>query len=139
MIFRAPKTGPPLRRNTREPHRRSLLLERLVCLFFGCLLIHLAGCGKSGQTALHSTTGVVTLDGAPVPLASVVFSPTNTASGSVATGLTDGSGRFTLSTAGREGAAQGTYNVTVFAQGNARPTGGPLPPSQGPSGDAAGI
>jgi hypothetical protein len=102
-------------------------------------VIHLAGCGKSGQLALYPTTGVVTLNGTPVARASVVFSPANAASGSVATGLTDGSGRFALSTAGREGAAQGPYTVTVFAQENARPTGGPMPSARGPSGDGLGL
>jgi hypothetical protein len=139
MISRTPTIKLLLPRNGRKPDRRSLSLQRLVGLLFGCLLILLAGCGDTGQSGLYPTTGKVTLDGAPLSRASVVFSPTGAGSGSVATGLTDGSGQFTLSTGGREGAAKGTYMVTVFAQDDARPTGGPSPPARGPSGDGGGM
>ncbi len=139
MSFRTSKIKLPLSRNSRKPDRRSGSLPRLDYLLFGCLLIHLAGCGHADQIALYRTTGVVTLDGAPLSRASVVFSPTDADSGSVATGLTDESGQFTLSTDGRDGAAEGTYTVTVFAQDDAGARGGPLPPTGGPAGDGGDV
>lgn len=72
--------------------------------------------------------GTVTLDGQPVPHASVVFAPKNPAQGKLAVGLTDDHGQFTLYTDRQPGVHKASYTVTVFAQeraANRRPGIGP--------------
>jgi hypothetical protein len=62
-------------------------------------------------------TGVVTLDGQPVDGATVSFSPKS--EGAVAAaGITDASGRFSLSTTSGEGAAPGSYAVVITKAGS---------------------
>ncbi|MFO0880901.1 MAG: carboxypeptidase-like regulatory domain-containing protein [Gemmataceae bacterium] len=69
--------------------------------------VTLTGCGGG----LKSVTGSVSLDGKPVTSATVVFT---TADGkSSASGMTDSSGNFSLSTNGKPGAPVGEYKVTV--------------------------
>jgi hypothetical protein len=74
-----------------------------------CSLACLAGCGGSG---LHSVTGHVNYRGQPVLGALVTFACQE--ANSVASGMTDAQGNFTLSTyrAGN-GAVVGTHQVTV--------------------------
>ncbi len=75
-------------------------------------LIGLVGCGD--DKGLISVSGVVTLDGVPVHDASVTFAPTE-ASGTAASGTTDDSGRFSLSSNGTDrGCKPGKYKVTVL-------------------------
>jgi hypothetical protein len=70
----------------------------------------LAGCGGG----LIRTTGVVELDGAPIPNAAVMFLPVK--GGRPATGRTDAAGHFVLTTfEPGDGAAAGTYKVTITA------------------------
>ncbi len=82
----------------------------LLCL----LLAAFAGC-PGGGTGVDTVavTGTVTLDGSPVGGANVAFSP-KSADGRAAAGITDASGRFTLTTieAG-DGAVPGSYAVTI--------------------------
>lgn len=66
-----------------------------------------AGCG-----GLPPVEGVVTLDGTPVQGATVVFI-TPDGSGQPVSGVSDATGRFTLSTGGKAGAPPGTYKVVV--------------------------
>ncbi|HJQ80796.1 MAG TPA: hypothetical protein VJ828_12610 [Lacipirellulaceae bacterium] len=54
--------------------------------------------------------GVVTLNGAPVADAGVLFKP---AQGPFAMGVTDAEGRFTLTTANEEGALIGDHQVAI--------------------------
>jgi hypothetical protein len=70
-----------------------------------------SGCsGKASAGA--EATGVVTLDGAPLPNVLVSFYPTGGGSSAFAT--TDSEGKFTVSTSGAEtGLAPGDYVVTV--------------------------
>jgi hypothetical protein len=68
------------------------------------------GCGGPATVPV---TGTVTLDGEPVDGASVMFVAEG--EGRPASGTTDGSGNFTLTTfTGGDGALPGSYKVTVF-------------------------
>jgi hypothetical protein len=84
---------------------------RILCLLSA--LITVAGCGDG----LASVTGVVTLDGQPIPRGSDVhgtvnFYPEN-GSGAAAAGMIDESGRYSLRSGSREGIAPGGYLVSV--------------------------
>lgn len=69
------------------------------------------GCGSSGPE-MAPVTGVVTLDGAPVADAAVMFMPEG--GGRPATGVTDAEGKFALETAEPgDGALIGKHKVTV--------------------------
>ena len=71
------------------------------------------GCGGPRGFDTVEATGVVTLDGQSVDGADVVFQPAG-AGGKAATGLTDASGKFTLTTINAgDGAMPGSYKVTV--------------------------
>jgi len=81
-----------------------------------CLILTLAlvGCGKSRTTPVE---GIVLLDGKPLAGASVMFVPQGT--GRDATGQTDASGQFVMSTfQPRDGVVPGSYKVVI-----APPTG----------------
>jgi hypothetical protein len=78
----------------------------LVCGFAGT-----AGCGD-GRPKLYTPVGVVRLDGKAVAGASVTLFPK--AGGRTASGVTDGTGSFTLSTyAPHDGIAAGSYIAVV--------------------------
>lgn len=69
----------------------------------------LVGCGEKGPE-LNPVTGVVTLDGQPLPKALVTFTPTK---GPNAAALTDASGKYELRYKnGDIGGAVGKYTVT---------------------------
>ena len=69
------------------------------------------GCGSSGP-AMAPVSGVVTVDGAPVENAAVMFVPEG--GGRPATGLTDADGKFSLETLEPgDGALVGNHKVTV--------------------------
>jgi hypothetical protein len=73
------------------------------------VLLATAGCGNQG---LSKVEGVVTLDGAPLPGATVSFMPVG--QGRAASGLTDGDGYFRLTTFRTDdGALAGDYRVIV--------------------------
>jgi len=69
------------------------------------------GCGKKenpyGTVPLE---GTVTLDGVPIEGVSVILAPRDGANS--AGGITKASGKFTVNTAGFDGAVPGTYDVT---------------------------
>jgi hypothetical protein len=73
----------------------------------------LSGCGPKALELLP-VEGTVTLDGAPVEGAAVMF--VSEQGGHVATGVTDAQGRFTLQTTNRPGAVAGMHRVTVVKQ-----------------------
>lgn len=83
-------------------------------VFYSAFLAYLVGCGSDGGSAvtLAPAGGTVTFRGAPLPDATVTFVPE---SGPIATGITDLSGKFTLSTGSRPGVAVGTCKVAVSA------------------------
>ena len=69
----------------------------------------IVGCNRSGLN-LAPVSGVVTYQGAPVEKAGVLFMPET---GPFAIGTTDAEGRFTLTTANREGALVGNHRVAI--------------------------
>jgi len=78
------------------------------------LLVVSNGCGGGLDTA--PVSGVITLDGKPLPNASVTFTPQETASTAPASnGRTDAEGRYTLSVTvtGDEGAVLGNHVVNI--------------------------
>ena len=79
------------------------------CLVIGAFL--LAGCGGPEHPAVGRVSGVVTLDGQPLPEATVMFQPAN-GRGSVAT--TDSAGKYSLIYLdGVPGAVLGAHTVII--------------------------
>lgn len=66
------------------------------------VLAALVGCGGSRPKAVPTemVEGVVTLDGQPVPEATVTFLPVQNGVGASATGMTDSEGKYTLTAVG---------------------------------------
>ena len=89
---------------------------RLVRFAAAAALLALAGCGKS-PPQFTDVSGVVLLDGQPLPKARVEFVPQLSGFGAemVSSGITDDQGRFTLArgNGGPPGAAVGTHRVMV--------------------------
>ncbi len=84
----------------------------IVALFAGILV----GCGgvESGRPDRTPVSGSVSIGGAPVTGAIVVFSPATEGKGRGATGITDDSGNFVLGTFSKDdGAVPGDYVVLV--------------------------
>lgn len=80
--------------------------------------LSLVGCGGGSKLPLVAVSGVVTLDGAPLPDAQVVFEPKD---GSPSFGTTDASGNFRLKfDAQNHGALPGGHvvKITTFAVGD---------------------
>lgn len=102
------------------------------CLGLICVagLIASAGCPGGGGAKLNTVkvTGTVTLDGTPLPGATVTFSPKSDGA-RAAFGTTDENGRFTLTTLNPgDGALPGSYAVAVskpVAAASAAPTQDP--------------
>lgn len=84
-------------------------LQLLVAL---CCLMAVIGCGRENDAPdTVAVTGIVTYQGNPVPNLSVGFVPEK---GMLATGTTDSSGRFELTTsAPGDGAIAGSYKVAI--------------------------
>lgn len=97
----------------------------------------LAGCG--GVPPMGTVSGVVTLDGKPLPDVEIQFlpDPTQGTRGATACCYTDEQGRFTLRTErhSADGALVGTHRV-VFVDIAALPMPGGLPSPGGPPGKA---
>lgn len=114
-------------RAARRSGRRDAV-SSLTMLALGTLAS--AGCGRSGP-AVAFVEGTVLLDGQPVAEATVGFSPL--AGGLPAVGMTDGDGRFHLSSTGggrpEAGAVPGEYAVVVSKQ-VVENTGNSAPPEQ---------
>jgi len=98
-------------------HAAAPRIVLVVCL---CGLLALAGCGGPDLPPMAKVTGTVTLDGKPVPRGTIQFIPDSqkgTPKGPPAVGQLDKDGRFTLVTAGVEGAIGGWHRVRIQAQG----------------------
>ena len=96
-------------------------------LFYGTpvavLCLAIAGCGSDVERAdVYEVSGKITLNGAPVPDAGVIFSPRD--GQPLATGRTNTSGEYTMTTyeAG-DGAAAGGYDVILSKSAPAANTG----------------
>lgn len=115
------------------------MIRRVVPFVLTAMLTSiLAGCGGDAgpSISLAEAGGTVTYKGAPLADATVTFVPEN---GPVATGVTDLSGKFKLSTGSRPGAAVGECRVTVSAvQGGSAKPAGVDAASGTPSGQAEG-
>jgi 5-hydroxyisourate hydrolase-like protein (transthyretin family) len=94
---------------------RRVRFRRLVVGVLGCCLLPAAGCGKPEPPPRVSVGGLVTIDGKPVPSASVTFYPLFEGFGGelIAEGVTDTAGRYTLACPLGDGACIGNYKVTV--------------------------
>jgi hypothetical protein len=80
-------------------------------------LVAICGCGDSGYT---SVSGVVLLDGEPVPEAAVAFVPEDP-HGENATGYTDEDGRFSMTSTTKNGVKPGKYKVRIEALAEKEP------------------
>jgi hypothetical protein len=99
-------------------------MMRLCCLIFAFTLV---GCGGARTSPVE---GIVLLDGKPLAGASIQFVPQE--QGKDATGQTDNSGQFAMSTfQPRDGVLPGTYKVVISP-----PTGEVDPTKYGNAGDA---
>lgn len=79
------------------------------CLAVTCLAV--TGCGETG---LVPASGVIVLDGQPLPQAKVTFSPAEGTAGAGGMGITDATGHFELfNPQGASGLPPGSYRVTV--------------------------
>jgi hypothetical protein len=78
------------------------------------VLVCVAGCGKPGTAPTAEVTGTVTLDGSPIEGVGVTFLPQE---GRPASGVTNASGQFTLSTFETgDGAVPGRHKVAIGEQ-----------------------
>lgn len=101
-----------------------------------CLLIGLLpslGCSKAGRLETEAVSGTVSLDGKPLTVGTVIFTPEM---GRAATGPIRADGSYTLGTyRPDDGAILGRHRVTVMARENPpASTGGGGPPMLAPAG-----
>jgi hypothetical protein len=80
----------------------------------GLLLAGLAALCGCGNSEYKSVSGVVLLDGEPVPEAAVAFVPEDP-HGENATGYTDEDGRFSMKSTTQDGVKPGKYKVRIEA------------------------
>jgi hypothetical protein len=93
-----------------RPGHRCFVGAGLVC---AGLVLASTGCGQAGtgRAPTAPVAGVMTLGGQPLADVTITFTP---AAGRPATGRTDATGRFTLSTfAAGDGAVPGEHRVTL--------------------------
>lgn len=88
-------------------------MSRLSCFCF-LLLPIVIGCSGESLEPVYPVTGIVTEKGKPVEGAIVAFSPITPGSGLPASGTTDASGTYKLTTrSSGDGAAAGKYKVSI--------------------------
>jgi hypothetical protein len=82
-----------------------------ICFVLFCAL-EIAGCSRGDRPELTEVQGIVTLDGKPLPRATVIFQPMN--GGRSSRGLTDSQGKYRLLyLRDIEGAILGSHKVTI--------------------------
>lgn len=109
-------------------------LGRVVLLLLCVALV--VGCQPAGadRPATFKVTGAVTMDGAPLEGASVMFVP-KTPPGNAASGTTDAGGKYALSTfGGDDGAVPGDYFVVIRKYEAAAPAAAPAGGAAAPAG-----
>lgn len=101
-----------------QPKWRLLVALLAVAFLIGCT-------ASTNRPKTVKVTGTVTYNGQAVEGATVTFGPAS-AEGHAASGKTNASGQFTLSTFEQgDGAVPGTYIVTIFkTEGEPAPSGG---------------
>lgn len=82
------------------------------------ILACMIGCGSEKKGAklpeAVPVAGVVTLNGAPLPKATVIFLPTGDTKGTGSQGVTDATGKYVAQVIhGKEGAVVGSYRVAI--------------------------
>lgn len=93
-------------------------MKKFACLLSIVMMTALVGCGEN-LPPLTPVTGTVTLDGDALDSANVTLMPTEGSSGRTASGVSDASGNFTLSTTFNQdlgtasGMVGGIYRVMV--------------------------
>ncbi|MBR2003646.1 MAG: carboxypeptidase regulatory-like domain-containing protein [Thermoguttaceae bacterium] len=86
-------------------------MKTLTLIAFAACAMLVSGCG--GNNGLYKATGVVTVDGAPIEGATVVFVPA-TSGGASGSAITDAKGAYSIiSGSVGEGIAPGQYKVTI--------------------------
>lgn len=86
----------------------------LLCGCLTALLSPLAGCGGGGGGAALPVSGIVTLDGKPVPAARVTFYPEKGTEGNGGAAETGTDGKFVIADSkGQPGLVAGKYRATV--------------------------
>jgi hypothetical protein len=98
---------------------------RNALLLMGCLALSCLGCG--GSARLAPVSGRVTLNGAPLPNAKVIFQPIpkgGIESGPASQGETNANGEYTLALIGKNksGAVIGEHRVSISALQGTAPT-----------------
>lgn len=94
-------------------------------LLLSLLAVLVGGCTPAGTAPTEPVSGLVTCRGQPLEGVTVVFTPEG---GRPATGTTDGSGKFTLSTfRPGDGAVPGRHKVSIRPKAGASPP--PMPGS----------
>jgi hypothetical protein len=84
-----------------------------VITLVGLMTLGFTGCGKKNSLDTVPISGTVKLDGQPVEGASVVFAPSG-GGGQAASGVTDSSGKYELTTVDpNDGALPGSYIVMI--------------------------
>lgn len=91
------------------------MTKALSLLLLAGIALMPAGCGKPEPPARVPVSGIVTIDGQPVPSAVVTFYPLFEGFGGevIAEGVTDTAGRYTLACPLGDGACLGKHKVTV--------------------------
>jgi hypothetical protein len=87
--------------------------HQCIALFLAVVALAFSGCGGGKKFPVYPVTGELFLDKKPLAEAQVIFIPEN---GDMpqATGMTDASGKFTLSTYGNgDGAVEGKFKVII--------------------------
>ena len=93
-------------------------MKRLLAVAFAAVCV--AGYGCSRGSGMGSVSGVVTMDGKPLPNVVVTFVPME--GGRAATGKTDASGKYELVYMDRRGAPIGKHKVSVTTPPEAQAT-----------------
>lgn len=102
------------------------------------LSVVMMGCSDNGgakRLPTNKVTGKVSMNGAPVPGASISFSPVETGK-PPALGISDAQGMYTLTTYDSgDGAVEGDFKVMVY---KGAPTAAPAAPAHDPTGATSG-
>lgn len=106
------------------------MYKRKILMLIGSVAVAAAtGCGSSSEATV---SGIITLDGNPIPKGMISFIPAT--DGTQAYAMSDESGNFEVYTGRVEGLRTGEYKVTVVARKQPTVTktadGGPAPPGE---------